>query len=75
MERFRFVVAKILRKTRGGWSKELIAFRKDAFKEYLILGIHPKELDIKDRYPTKKNRGVCESRRRLRKLRQEVEGL
>lgn len=61
MERFRFVVAKILRKTRGGWSKELISFRKDAFKEYLIDKIHPKELDIKRQISDE------EKSRRLRK--------
>lgn len=55
-------------KTRGGWSKELIAFRKDAFKEYLILGIHPKELDIKRQISDEekiaafaKAGGVCEN--------------
>ena len=55
-------------KTRGGWSKELIAFRKDAFKEYLILGIHPKELDIKRQISDEekiaafaKVGGVCEN--------------
>jgi len=55
-------------KTRGGWSKELISFRKDAFKEYLIDKIHPKELDIKRQISDEekiaafaKAGGVCEN--------------
>ncbi len=53
---------KFYEKTRGGWSKELITFRKNTFKEWLIAQLELKELDIKRQISDEeKNRGVCEN--------------